>query len=156
MSRWKCVSRGMIRMGLTFAAVAGALFAVIAAALGLFFPGVENELSFVIIAGSVWAFAIGVTFSGILAIAGRDLRLDTLSLPRVAALGAVGALLLSGLLVGATWQEWSVWEALVPVTFLPLLGAGSATASLLLARKVTPALASGEDQSRGGMGTQSL
>jgi len=142
----------MIGMGLTFAAATGAFFAVIALVLGLFFPGVENELPFMIIAGSVWAFAIGVTFSGILAIAARGLPFDKLSLPRVAALGAVGGLLLSGLLVAVTWQEWSAWDALVPVTILPLLGAGSATASLLLARRAGPVSASGEESRSLGEG----
>ena len=136
----------MIRMGLTFAAAAAVFFAVVAGVLGLFFPGVENDdLPFMILAGSVWAFAIGVTFSGILAIAARRLPFDRLSLPRVAAVGAGAGLLLAGLLVAATWQEWSARDALVPMTFLPLLGAGSAAASLLLARRARPVLGSGEE-----------
>jgi len=151
-SRWKKVIRGMIRMGLTFAAAAGVFFGVIAVVVGLFFPGVENDPSFIFIAGSVWGFAIGVAFSGVLAIAGRRLSFDKLSLPRVAALGAGGGLLLAGLLVAATWQEWSVLDALVPVTFLPLLGAGSATVSLLLARRAGPVLASGEESRSLGEG----
>ena len=145
MPRWLMVTRGMVSMGLTFAAVAGVFFAVLAVVSGLFFPGVEDDLPFMIIAGSVWAFAIGVAFSGILAIAARGVRFDKLSLPRVAVLGAGGGLVLAGLLVAATWQEWSAWDALVPVTFLPLLGGGSATATLVLARRAGPALKSGDE-----------
>ena len=147
MPRWLRVIRGMIGTGLTFAAAAGVFFAVLSVVMWPFFPGVEDELPFMIITGSVWAFAIGVAFSGILAIAARGLPFDKLSVPRVAALGAGGGLLLAGLLVAATWQEWSAWDALVPVTFLPLLGAGSATASLLLARRAGPTLES-VDESR--------
>jgi len=152
MPRWLRVIRGMVGMGLTFAAAAGVFFGVIAVVLGLFFPGVEDELPFMIIAGSVWAFAIGVAFSGVLAIAARRLSFDKLSLPRVAVLGAGGGLLLAGLLVAATWWEWSAGDAMVPFTFLPLLGAGSATASLLLARRAGPLLASGEESRSLGEG----
>lgn len=134
-SRWLRVIRGVIGMGLTFAAAAAVFFGVLAVVSGLFFPGAEDDLPFMIIAGSVWAFAIGVAFSGVLAISARGRSIDKLSLPRVAALGAGGGVLLAGLLVAATWQEWSVGDALVPFVFLPLLGAGSATASLLLARR---------------------
>jgi hypothetical protein len=138
------VARGVIGMGVTFAAVAGAFFSVLAVVVTVFFSGVEDEPGFMIIAGSVWGFAIGVAFAGVLAIAGRGRGFDELSIPRVAALGAGGGLLLAGLLVGVTWQEWSVGDATVPLVILPLLGAGSATASLLLARRAAPVLASGE------------
>ncbi len=152
MLRWKRVIRGMIGMGLTFATVAGVFFSVLAVVGALFFPGAEDDPGFMIIAGSVWGFAIGVAFSGVLAIAGRGRLFDELSLPRVAALGAGGGLLLAGLLVGATWQEWPNGNAIVPFTFLPLLGAGAATASLLLARRVGPALTSGKESRNLGEG----
>ena len=145
MSRWKRVFRGIIGMGLTFAVAAGVFFSVVAGVVALFFPGVEDEPGFMIIAGTVWGFAIGVAFSGVLAIAGRRRSFNELSLLRVAALGAGGGLVLAGVLVGATWQEWSVGDALVPATFLPLLGAGAATASLLLARRAWRGLESGEE-----------
>jgi hypothetical protein len=142
------LTRGVIGMGLTFAAVAGVFFSALALVATLFFPGAESEPGFMIIAGSVWGFAIGVAFSAVLAIAGRGRAFDELSLPRIAALGAGGGLLLAGLLVGVTWQEWSVGDAMVPLIILPLLGAGSATASLLLARRVVPALELGEESLR--------
>lgn len=70
----------------------------------------------------------------------------------LAALGAGGGLVLAGLLVAATWQEWPNGNAIVPFTFLPLLGAGAATASLLLARRAGPALTSGEESRSLGQG----
>ena len=145
MSRWMSVIRGTIGMGLTFAAAGGVFFSVLAAVATLFFPGMEDEPGFMIIAGSVWGFAIGVSFSVVLAIAARGRSVDQLSLPRVAALGAGGGLVLAGLLVGATWQEWPNGGAIVPFTILPLLGAGAGTASLLLARRSGLALTSGEE-----------
>lgn len=133
----------MLGMGFTFAAVAAVFFSVLAVIAGL--TGAEDEPGFMIIAGSVWAFAIGVAFSGVLAIAGRTRRFDELSLPRVALVGAGGGLAVAALLVGATFGEWTLADATVPFTFLPLLGAGSATASLLLARRVGPQLGPGEE-----------
>lgn len=132
-------------MGLTFGAVGGAFFSLLAGVGALFFPGAEDEWGFMIIAGSVWGFAIGVSFSAVLAVAGRCLAFDRLSLPRVAALGAGGGLLLALLLVAATWNEWPDGNAIVPFTILPLLGAGAATGSLLLARRAGPVLASGDE-----------
>ena len=153
MSRRKSIVRGTLGMGLTFAAVAGAFFSVLAVVGGLFFPGAEDDPGFMIVAGSVWAFAIGVSFSGILAIAARGRSLDQLSLPRIATLGAGGGLLLAGLLVAATWREWPDGNAIVPFTMLPLLGAGAATASLLLARRAGPTLTSGEEPPSLGEGS---
>ena len=138
----------MLGMGLTFAAIAAVLFSVLAVVLALLFPGVEDEPGFVVIAGTTWAFAIGVAFSGALAIAARKRRFDELSLPRVALLGAAGGVALAALLVGASFGQWTLADAAVPFTFLPLLGAGSATASLLLARRVGPRLGSGEESYR--------
>ena len=152
MSRWKRVIRGTVGMGLTFAAGAGVFFSVLAVVRALFFPGVEDEPGFMIIAASAWGFAIGVSFSGILAIAARSRSFDQLSLPRVATFGAGGGFVLAGLLVAATWQEWPNGNAIVPFTFLPLLGAGAAAASLLLARRAGSALTSGEESPGLGAG----
>ncbi len=80
-------------------------------------------------------FVGGVVFSGVLGIAGRRRRFDELSLPRFAAWGALGGLLL-GLFpaalvaVGAA----SVAEATAIVGAVTLLSAVSASGSLMLAR----------------------
>ncbi len=154
MSRWKRVVRGIIGMGVTFAAVAGAFFSVLAVVASLFFPGAESEPGFMIVAGSLWGFVIGVGFSAVLALTGRGHTFDELSLPRVAVLGAGAGLLLAGLLVGATWQEWPNGAAIVPFTFLPLLSAGAATATLLLARRAGPGLTAGEESRSLGEGEE--
>ncbi len=62
-------------------------------------------------------------------------RFDEMSLPRFAGLGAVG-----GLLLGVLWGP----ETLVTLSIATLLGAGSAAASLALARRADPLLESGE------------
>jgi hypothetical protein len=92
------------------------------------------------IKSSIWAFPIGVAFSGVLAITARGLPFDKLSLPRFAALGAGGGLLLFGLLAINAWQAWSVSDAIANATLLVLLGGGSATGTLMLARRAGPAL----------------
>lgn len=148
MSRWKSILRGILGMGLTFGAVAAALFSVLAVVLGVFYPGVESEPGFVVFAGAAWGFAIGVAFSSALAIAGRRLSFDQLSLPRVAAFGAVGGLVLGGLLVAVTWREWAGLDVLGPPVVLSMLGAGSATVSLLLARRAGPAVTPGQEAAR--------
>lgn len=89
-----------------------------------------------------------VVFSGVLAVTARGLPFDKLSLPRFAALGAGGGLLLYGVLAANAWHAWSVSDALVNAGILVLVGSGSATATLMLARRAGPALTSGEE-SRG-------
>lgn len=42
-------------------------------------------------------------------------------------------------------RAWSVADAMLNGTFFVLLGAGSATATLLLARKAAPELTSGDE-----------
>lgn len=85
----------------------------------------------------------GVLFSTVLGIAGRRRRFDELSLPRVAAWGALGGLLLSllpaslvavGLATGRPGAD--LWRFTAVITGpLILLSAGSASGSLLLARR---------------------
>lgn len=155
MSRWMRVVRGVLGMGLTFGALAGAFFAVAAAASAFFFPGVDDDLVFGIIAGTVWGFGIGASFSAVLAIAARGRSLDDLSFARVALVGAAGGLVLAGLFVGVTWGDWPNGNAVVPFTMLPLLGTGGGICSLLLARKAGKALSSGDDVGSLGNGERS-
>ncbi len=145
MSRWKKVIRGILGMGLTFGALGGALFSLLAVVSAVFFPGAEDELGFMIIAGTVWGALIGTSFSTILAIAARGRSLDQLSYSRVASVGVVGGLLLAAIIVGSTWGDWPNGGAIVPFSVLPLLGAGGGMASLLVARRAERALRSGEE-----------
>ena len=103
MSRWKRVVRGVLGMGLTFGAIGAAFFSLVALVSAVFFPGAEDELGFMVIAGAVWGVGIGTSFSAILAIAARGRSLDELSYSRVASVGVLGGLLLAGLVVGGSW-----------------------------------------------------
>ncbi len=149
MPRWRRVIRGMIGMGLTFAAGVGVVASTIAGLVWLL-PGIGGgpEMFRMVVASSIWAFPVGVAFSGILAITARNRSFDKLSLPRFAALGAGGGLLLFRVLAANAWHAWSVSTALANLTIFLLLGSGSATAALVLARRAGPALESG-DESRG-------
>ena len=153
MSRWKRIIRGMIGTGLTFAAGVGLIGSAIAGILWLL-PGaaVGREELAMVVKSAIWAFPVGVAFSGFLAIASRHRSFDKLSLARFALLGAGGGLLLFGLLAANAWQAWSTADAIVNGVFLVGLGSGSATASLLLARKARPSLESGEGPPRLGEG----
>lgn len=75
-------------------------------------------------------FLAGVTFSGVLGLAEGRRRFDEMSLPRFAAWGGVGGLLLS--LVMAAILGGSVLSVLAPV--FAVSGAGCAAGSLALAR----------------------
>ncbi len=153
MPRWLRVIRGMIGTGLTFAAGVG-IVGSMASVLPWLLPGGYSgrEILELVVKSSLWAFPIGVAFSGALAITTRGLPFDKLSLPRFAALGAGGGLLLFGLLAISAWQAWSVSTAIANATILVLLGGGSAAATLALARRARPALKSGDESCGPGEG----
>ena len=126
MKRWLRRIRGAIGMGLTWA------IAWFGAGLGLLLVvgfGAA-DVPFPIVFG-VFGFLAGVTFSGVLVIAEGRRRFDQMSLSRFAAWGAVGGLLLSGILVLVTGLGG---EFLVLGPVFALAGAGCATGSLALAR----------------------
>jgi hypothetical protein len=147
MSKWMRRIRGAIGMGLTWAAgwaVAGVLIGVASNLL----PGLPWDAFFKVFDAPLPALAIpgffgGALFSVVLGIAARGRRFDELSLPRFAAWGAVGGLLLS-LLPNALAAAGvltvgpgvSLWQstAVISGPFI-LLSALSASASLLLARR---------------------
>ena len=154
MPRWLRVIRGMIGMGLTFAAGVGVVASMIFVLPTWLLLGGDSgrDLLVMVIKSSIWAFPIGVAFSGVLAITARGLPFDKLSLPRFAALGAGGGLLLFGLLAANAWQAWSVSDAIANLMLLTLLGGGSATATLMVARRAGPALKSGDESRSLGEG----
>ena len=80
---------------------------------------------------AVPAFIGGVVFSGTLMVAARRRRFDEISMPGFTAYGAVGGLLLSGLLVSAAGPSGS---SLIAAGVVTLLCSGSAAASLAVAR----------------------
>ncbi len=153
MPRWLRVIRGMIGMGLTFSAGVGVVASMIAVLPVLLLGGdAGREMMWMVIASSVWAFPIGVAFSGVMAITARGRLFDKLSLPHFAALGAGAGLLLFGVLALNAWDSWSVSDAIANATIFVLLGGGSATAALVLARRAGPALKSGDESRSLGEG----
>ena len=145
--------RGAVGLGLTWAAAwFGAGVILLSAALVIELvvgtPAVGRGLV-AVFAGSVLiavaGFIGGVIFSGVLGIAEGRHRFDEMSLPRFAAWGAVGGLLLSGLLLSSSWPLAFVDVVIAGV--VTLLSAGSAAGSLALARRADDQelLESGED-----------
>ena len=146
MPRWLRVIRGMIGTGLTFAVGVGVVASAIAGLVWLLpGAGAGREMIRVVVASAMWAFPIGVAFSGVLALTARGRAFDKLSLPHFAALGTGAGLLLFGVLAINAWSAWSVSTAIVNATVFVLLGGGSATATLLIARRVRPGLAPGDE-----------
>lgn len=140
MSRWKRVLRGIVGMGVTFGALSAVFFSILAGVSHVFFPGAEDDLVFMVVAGTVWGTGLAVAFSSILALAGRGRSLDELSIPRVMVVGAGAGLTLALLFVGVTWGDWPNGNWIVPLSILPMLGAGGGVASLLMARTAGRAL----------------
>jgi hypothetical protein len=135
-------------MGMTWAA-GWALVGVLVGVASMLLPGLPWDAFFEVFDAPLPALAVpgfvgGVLFSAVLGIAGRRRRFDELSLPRFAAWGAVGGLLLSlvpdtlcavGLASRGPEPTFGPWElALVIGGPLMLLSAVSAAGSLALAR----------------------
>ena len=94
--------------------------------------GMNADAPFPIIFG-VLGFCAGVTFAGLLVLTEGRRRFDQMSLPRFAAWGAVGGLLLSALFAGAVSLGWKDVLAVAP-TFA-LASAVCASGSLAVARR---------------------
>jgi len=133
MKRWLRRLRGALGTGLSWAVGWFGVGAIVGVPLAIS-AGVP------VLAGAVsiafgWArlgFVGGVFFSSVLMVAERRRALDELSLRRFAGWGALGGLLLAG--VGITSQGFTL-IALIPATVAALLGAASATGSLVLAKR---------------------
>jgi hypothetical protein len=147
MKKWLRRIRGAVGMGLTWAtgwALAGFLIGV----ASILLPGLPWDFFFEVFDAPLPALAIpgffgGAFFSMVLGIAGRRRRFDELSLPRFAAWGAVGGLLLTlfpftlvAVGLGSTeGSDLSPWQVIAAISgpFI-LLSAASAAGSLMLAR----------------------
>ena len=130
MKKWLKRIRGAVGTALTWATA----WAVVGATLGLTGGNSDRGIAASVVDGFIgWAilgFIGGATFSVVLGIAGGRRRFDEMSLPRFAAWGAVGGLLL-GMVLFAMYRDDSWAMGLVAT----LLGAGSAAGSLALARR---------------------
>jgi hypothetical protein len=138
MKDWLRRIKGAIGMGLTWAAGWMPVGALVA--LGLWVVGLDPPR----LAAFVWMYAKlfgtlgfvgGSLFSAVVRLREGRRRFDELSLPRFAAWGAVGGLILGGLTVAAGF--WGPGFQLIdaPIVGLAtLLGAGSAAGTLAVAR----------------------
>jgi hypothetical protein len=143
----------MIGMGLTFSAGVFVVASTLAALAWLLQGGHgDRETIIVVVGSSVWSFLIGVAFSGFLMLAARGRPFEKLSLPLFATLGAGGGLLLYGVLALNAWSAWSATSAMVNLVLFLILGSGSATATLLLARKSARGLERSDESRRLGEG----
>ncbi len=144
MKSWLRRIRGAVGMGLTWA-VGWALFGVLIGITSLLLPGLLWDRFFEVFDAPLPALAVpgfvgGAFFSTVLGIAGRRRRFDELSLPRFAAWGAVGGLLLglfpaAMVAVGSASANVDAWLfTSVIIGPLSLLSAVSASGSLVLAR----------------------
>jgi len=134
---WLRRIRGAVGMGLTWAvgwALVGVLIGVSIEFLGLPLGWFIEVFDAPLPALAVPGFFAGAAFSTVLGIAGRRRRFDELSLPRFAAWGAAGGLLLSAIPVAVLSMEAQSAAAAVIAGTLTLLSAGSAAGTLLLAR----------------------
>jgi hypothetical protein len=94
--------------------------------------GFNADVPFPLVFGVLGFFA-GVTFSGLLALTESHRRFDQLSIPRFAAWGATGGLLLSAVFAQAASLGWGDLLAIAP-TFA-LASAVCASGSLAVARR---------------------
>lgn len=145
MPRWLRVIRGMLGMGVTFSVGVGLVASVIALIPMLLFQASPLEMLIPVVGSALWAFPVGVAFSGVMALTAGGRTFERLSLPRFAAMGTGAGLLAFGLLGLNAWDAWSMADALANAAILMGLGGTSATVSLLLARRARPALEAGDD-----------
>jgi len=128
MRKWLRRIRGAIGMGFTWgAAWAGAGFVL--AVMTRF----EADAPFPLIFGVLGFFA-GITFSAFLALTEGRRRFDQMSLPRFAAWGATGGVLLSAVFAKAA--SLGLGDALLIAPTFALASAVCASGSLALARRV--------------------
>jgi len=118
--------RGAIGMGFTW----GAAWSVVGFVLALLAP--DADAPFPLIFGVLGFFA-GVIFSAFLALTAGRRRFEQMSLPRFAAWGAVGGLVLSAVFARAASLDWGD-VVLVAPTFA-LASAVCASGTLALARR---------------------
>ena len=127
MKKWLRRLRGAIGLGLTWAAAWFGAGMVLLLVVGVGAADVPFPLFF-----GLLGFLAGATFSGILGIFARRRRFDEMSLPRFAVWGALGGLLLSGIVFVAAGPGG---EILVLGPVFAAAGAISAAGTLALARR---------------------
>ncbi|HTE47351.1 MAG TPA: hypothetical protein VK636_19020 [Gemmatimonadaceae bacterium] len=152
MPRWLRVIRGMIGTGLTFAVGVGGVAAIAGALVWLGGRITGREVMEIAGKFSVVAFLLGVAFSGVLAITARGRLFNKLSLRLVSALGAGAGLLYWVFLAMNGGRNWSPRDAIANFAMLIVIGAGSAAATLMIARRAGSALESSDELQHLGTG----
>ena len=145
MPRWLRVIRGMIGTGLTFGVSVGVVSSLIGGLLWLGGELTARELLQMAGKLSVVSFLLGLGFSAVLAITARGQLFNKISLRRVSAIGAGAGLLYFGIIARNGIHSWSLKDAIANFIVLPVMGAGLAVATLLIARRAGSTLGSGEE-----------
>ena len=127
MGKWMRRIRGAIGMGLTWAVAWAAV-----GSMPRWLFGFNPDVPFPVVFG-VLGFIAGLIFSGLLMLTEGRRGFDQLTLPRFAAWGAVGGVLLSAIFTRAASLGWADALAITP-TFA-VACAISASGSLALARR---------------------
>ena len=127
MKKWLRRIRAAIGIGLTWAAAWFGAGLMLLLVVGVGAADVPFPLFF-----GLLGFLAGATFSAILGILGGKRKFADMSLPRFAGWGALGGLLLSGVVV---WAAGPAGEFLVLGPVFALAGAISAAGTLALARR---------------------
>jgi hypothetical protein len=156
MPRWLKVIRGMIGTGSTFAAGVGGVASLVGVLMWVGDRITGRELMEIAGIFSVVAFLLGIGFSGVLAVTARGRQLEKLSLRFVGALGAGAGLLYFVFLALNGGRSWSAQDAIANFVVLTLMGAGSAAATLMIARRAGSALESGDELHGLGAGDQEI
>lgn len=146
----------MIGTGLTFAVGVG-IVATVAGGVAWLAGGITGR-DMLRIAGrlSVVGFLLGVSFGGVLAITARGRRFNKLSLRLVGALGAGAGVLYWAFLASTGGRVWSLRNAIGNFVILTVMGAGSAVATLVIAKRARSALESGGEVHRLGAGDEEI
>ena len=153
--RWGRIVRGMIGTGLTFAVGVGGVATLVGTIAVLIGGGSFREVFRIAGRLSVAAFLLGIGFSAILAITSRSGRLVNLSISRFASLGAGVGLIYFGLISINGIGKWTLGTAIANFVLLTGLGAGSAAATLFMARRGRKELEAGQELSPLVRGTHS-
>ena len=131
--RWLRMVRGAIGMGLTWAAGWFGAGMIVRLIVGSGTGDLPIPIRF-----ALFGLFAGVTFSGFLRLAAGRRRFDELSLGRFTGWGAVGGLIMYGILAATAGPAG---EPLMLAPVLALAGAASAAGTLSLARKAEGAAA---------------
>ena len=136
MNKWLQRIRGAVGMGLTWAVAWSGVGGIYGLAMAFVFDvGDPVKLAATVaLYFAAYGFVGGSAFSVVLGIAESRRRFDQMSLPRFAAWGAAGGLLLSAFLM--VTDGTLVWLAdATTIGVMTMIGAGSAAGSLALARR---------------------